>query len=101
MIKKPSRSRAAARPLPDVAPLSRSRNDSLLLNPLPDLYFRTDAKGTILEYGGAEIGRLAIPSHQLNGKNLSRVLSAKEAKLIMPAMARAIQYKQPTQIEYA
>lgn len=101
MIKKSSRSRAAARSLPDVAPLSRSRSDSLLLNPFPDLYFRTDAKGTILEYGGEEVGRLAIPSNKLNGQNMSKVLPAKEVKILLPAITRTIRRRQPTQLEYS
>ncbi len=101
MPKKLNHSKAVAQPLPDTAPLRRIRNNELLLNPLPDLYFRTDAKGTILEYGGEEVGRLAIPSNKLNGGNISQVLPAKEVRILLPAIARTIRHQQPTQLEYS
>ncbi|HTL37776.1 MAG TPA: PAS domain-containing protein [Kofleriaceae bacterium] len=67
---------------------------------LPDLLFRTDANGTIVDYNAGRTSDLYVPPETFLGKTFAEVLPRDLATAIAAARVRAHQTNQITSFEY-
>ncbi|WP_224981546.1 ATP-binding protein [Geomonas agri] len=60
-----------------------------ILNSMPDLMFRTDRDGVIVEFHSSQIGLLYLPPEQFMGKRIAEILPEEPTRVIMEALAEA------------
>lgn len=68
---------------------------------LPDLYFRLDDSGTILDYRAGKRSDLYAPSEQFFGKKVSDVLPPNVVRYIQNGVGQALETKKLVTIEYS
>jgi PAS domain S-box-containing protein len=78
---------------------SESRNRAILEN-VPDLIFRINRNGVILDYNAAAEDRLLIPAKEFLGKNVRDVLSPELAQATLSKVNLAIQNGEIQTYEY-
>jgi len=72
-----------------------------LLETLPDLYFRLDAKGTILDYHSPTGADLLMPPEKFLGRAMSEVLPASASGRLEEGLRRAVRERRIQAVEYA
>ncbi|QWV92185.1 response regulator [Geomonas oryzisoli] len=60
-----------------------------ILNSMPDLMFRTDRDGVIVEFHSSQMSLLYLPPERFMGKRIPEVLPEEPARIIMEALAEA------------
>jgi PAS domain S-box-containing protein len=80
----------------------RQKNDQLqaMFNAFPDLLFRLDRRGTILEYMAGPDWELYHPPEEFMGKRMQSVLPRNVGTLFLQAITNVGETQRPTTIEY-
>ena len=82
--------------------LVQQRTDQLaaIFRALPDLYFRIDAQGVILEYQASTRAALYVPPEQFLGRRMQDVLPASVRERFDDALARLARGESKVELEY-
>ena len=91
----------AERTRAEVELLEKTHELEAVFQALPDLYFRMDADGRILDYRAGEGDNLYVPPEAFTGRRMAEVLPPAAAALVMEALARVRRTGALTTLEYS
>lgn len=81
--------------------MEQSIEFEVVFKALPDLYFRLDETGTILDYRAGKRSDLYAPPEQFLGKKVSDILPPTVVRGILNGVAQALETKKLVTIEYS
>ncbi|OJY16997.1 MAG: hypothetical protein BGO98_12600 [Myxococcales bacterium 68-20] len=85
----------------DISPLSDARRQlEALLRALPDIYFRLDAAGRIVDFHAARETEFHVPPEHFIGRRPHDLVSAEAAPIVAAGVERVSAERAPVQIEY-
>ena len=76
------------------------RRQQAMLEALPDMMFRLNREGRVIDFHAADMQELIVPPAEVMGTNIQDIMSPQVAQMILEQMHITLETGQLTQIEY-